>query len=197
MSDVMPGDGLVMPDKARFATMTPDTITKGPLIAGEPVTVEAPGNTCPLRIGHRLRLFLDDDFRLLTPNGFDLIRGAVDDDDQLSWAEVLLALRRNWVASPWLRKHKPTLLGQSRVLGLSGAVVLVRDVTKDECRWLDRDMKRGEKFRVYKGPTYGAISKAGVAVQEAAAGEMGDEGPFIELPADALRKDLLADEWHV
>lgn len=57
---------------------------------------------------------------------------------------------------------------------------LTRDVTKDECTWLDADLAKGTIVYKYSGITYGCISPRGRAVSV----EIG--GPFLEIPRDAL-----------
>jgi hypothetical protein len=57
---------------------------------------------------------------------------------------------------------------------------LTRDVTKDECSWLDRTFAAGEIVHKFNGGTYGCIG-AGIACSI-------DGGtPFFELPRDALQ----------
>ena len=58
--------------------------------------------------------------------------------------------------------------------------ILSRDVTIEECGWLDKDMKKGEVVFFYSGYTYGCINE-GTAVTK-------EDGvlPFFELPDDAL-----------
>lgn len=56
---------------------------------------------------------------------------------------------------------------------------LTRDVTKDECRWLDRTMAAGEVVHRYDGCTYGCVG-AGIACS------VDGETPFFELPRDAV-----------
>jgi hypothetical protein len=57
---------------------------------------------------------------------------------------------------------------------------LTRDVTKDECTWLNADLAKGTVVYKYPWVTYGCISPSGRAVSL----EIG--GPFLELPRDAL-----------
>lgn len=57
---------------------------------------------------------------------------------------------------------------------------LTRDVTPDECEWLDRTFKAGETVFEYHGATYGCCG-AGVACCE-----VDGENPFFEMPQDAL-----------
>ena len=59
-------------------------------------------------------------------------------------------------------------------------LMLTRDVTREECPWLSRDIKEGEDVFMYQGYTYGCIAE-GVAVCEVE-GEL----PFFELPSDSL-----------
>lgn len=57
--------------------------------------------------------------------------------------------------------------------------ILNRDVMKEECPWLKRDMLRGEEVQKFTGHTYGCIG-AGVACS------FDGKTPFFELPRDAL-----------
>jgi len=41
---------------------------------------------------------------------------------------------------------------------------LTRNVTKEECDWLDRDYKKGETLFAYNGCTYGCVSHDGNSV---------------------------------
>jgi len=65
------------------------------------------------------------------------------------------------------------------------AMRLTRDVTMEECKWLHRDLKKGELVAQYKGHTYGCISPSGIACTEREG-----EWPFFELPEDALTFDM-------
>lgn len=58
----------------------------------------------------------------------------------------------------------------------------IRDVTKEECQWLDDTIKKGTEVFEYTKCTYGCVSPQGVAVTL----EEGKE-PFIELPKEALK----------
>lgn len=58
--------------------------------------------------------------------------------------------------------------------------VLTRNVTKEECPWLDEDVCKGDIVFIYTGPTYGCIS-SGIAVSS-----VENETPFFELPTDVL-----------
>jgi len=60
---------------------------------------------------------------------------------------------------------------------------LIRGVSRSECRWLKRDFLKGETVYEYTGPTYGCISRKGVACSE-----VEGKTPFFELPADAVGK---------
>lgn len=62
------------------------------------------------------------------------------------------------------------------------AYVLTRDVTKEECFWLDDDFKAGDIVYAYWGPTYGCIG-SGIAITR----ERG-KTPCLELPRDALER---------
>jgi hypothetical protein len=57
---------------------------------------------------------------------------------------------------------------------------LTRDVTKDECTWLNVDLAKGTVVYKYQGYTYGCIGPRGMAVSLARG------GAFLELPRDAL-----------
>ena len=59
---------------------------------------------------------------------------------------------------------------------------LIRDVTMDECKWLQQDFKKGDTIYRYNGCTYGCISPDGSAFTL-----VKDEEPFFELPNDAVR----------
>ena len=61
-------------------------------------------------------------------------------------------------------------------------LILIREVTPDECNWLSRTYAEGEKVFGYFGHTYGCIAN-GVACTE----EDG-ETPFFELPTNAVEK---------
>jgi hypothetical protein len=60
---------------------------------------------------------------------------------------------------------------------------LTREVTKAECPWLDADMPKGAKVKLYTRYTYGCVSGKGVACC------FDDAGPFFEIPRDALQGD--------
>ena len=63
-------------------------------------------------------------------------------------------------------------------------LILVRDVSVNECPWLERPFKKGEVVFFYDRPTYGCISEKGVAVTE-----VENKTPFFELPMSALAED--------
>lgn len=103
------------------------------------------------------------------------------EQSKLPWAVIRAALEANWLTSSFLRTQRPPTLAHSRRHGLSGTVVLTRDVTTQECRWLENDLIAGERFHVYTGNTFGCISPEGLAVQRL--GEEDESSPFMELPA--------------
>ena len=60
-------------------------------------------------------------------------------------------------------------------------IKLTRDVTPDECGWLDRTYKKGEILYEYHGCTYGCISNNGTACTETP-----NQTPFFEIPNNAI-----------
>jgi hypothetical protein len=56
---------------------------------------------------------------------------------------------------------------------------ITRDVTQDECYWLDRSFRAGEIVHDFTGATYGCVG-TGMACS------MNGQNPFFELPRDAL-----------
>jgi len=64
---------------------------------------------------------------------------------------------------------------------MSKVLILTRDVTQNECPWLDADLPKGTTVWSYDGYTYHVVSPAGIAVSAKAA-----EMPFFEIPADAV-----------
>jgi hypothetical protein len=62
--------------------------------------------------------------------------------------------------------------------------ILIRDVKRTECPWLDRDMRAGERVYAYFGATYGCIGPYGIAVTFKK-----NTKPFFELPSKALIKN--------
>ena len=65
-------------------------------------------------------------------------------------------------------------------MGLTGK--LARNVTRQECPWLGRDMKEGEKVYEDGGLVYGVIDIPII-------GDPGDGWPFFDLPDDAIEWD--------
>ena len=161
-------------DGLHYAMVQVDTVERGPLTADRhhPVTIEYSADQ-QLATGCTARLFADENLRLIEPDGIETI------SKQADWQSVRTVLQQNWLSSRYLRSQRPPSLRRS----LSGTVALIRDVTVRECGWLERDLRRGERFTVYAGHTYGVISPAGVAVQPEGAS---DSEPFMELPANAL-----------
>lgn len=62
--------------------------------------------------------------------------------------------------------------------------MLNKDVTKKECPWLDKDLKKGKVVYEYTGYTYGVIGRMGVAVSD-----QSGKGPFYEVPCSAITWD--------
>jgi hypothetical protein len=62
-------------------------------------------------------------------------------------------------------------------------LIVTRDITRKECRWLSKDIPAGTVVYDYGGHTYQCISKTGRAVTE-----VDDTPPFFELPRDALKR---------
>lgn len=60
---------------------------------------------------------------------------------------------------------------------------IIRNVTKTECQWLERELKKGETVYEYVGPTYGVIGESGVPVRF----EKGGDSAFCEIPKNAVR----------
>jgi hypothetical protein len=58
---------------------------------------------------------------------------------------------------------------------------ITRDVTPDECSWLEGTLERGKELHEYIGYTYGVVSPAGVACSLNSG-----ETPFFEVPITAL-----------
>lgn len=61
------------------------------------------------------------------------------------------------------------------------SVTMTRDVTTDECPWLDADIPAGTILYKYWGYTYGCVSPAGIALTREQS-----EPPFFEVPRDAI-----------
>lgn len=64
---------------------------------------------------------------------------------------------------------------------MSGFIV-TRDVTVDECPWLEADIPAGTTMYRCAGPTYGCIGPFGVAMTFDPEGDY----PFFEVPAMAV-----------
>ena len=62
-------------------------------------------------------------------------------------------------------------------------LIVTRDITRKECRWLKEDIPAGTVVYLYDGHTYQCISDAGMAVTNEP-----DKPPFFELPHDALQR---------
>lgn len=58
---------------------------------------------------------------------------------------------------------------------------LIRNVSQEECPWLDKPFKTGEEVYKYSYYTYGCITETGIACSLEK-----DKEPFFELPASAL-----------
>lgn len=65
-------------------------------------------------------------------------------------------------------------------MGLRGK--LARNVTREECSWLGRDLKAGERVYEDGGLVYGIIDIPII-------GDPGEVWPFFELPDDAIEWD--------
>jgi len=160
----------------RFAKVIVDMVQKGTLATDEEVTIEC-SEECEVEVGESVNCCTDAEFRLL-PGGLEAMALRRRREE---WPRLLHVLRSNWLTSRYLRTEASKPKGRR---SLSGVVRLTRDVGVRECGWLDKDLRRGTRFRVYRGPTYGCISPTGIAVTFL--GE--DDGPFFELPRDALAK---------
>ena len=62
-------------------------------------------------------------------------------------------------------------------------IKLIRDVTIEECGWLERDFKNGDIVYKFNGATYNCISENGIACSEKL-----NENPFFELPLDSIEE---------
>ena len=60
---------------------------------------------------------------------------------------------------------------------------VVRDITREECDWLDKDIKEDTIVYKFYGVTYGCISSNGIAVTLSSEGD----NPFFELQYDSLK----------
>lgn len=59
--------------------------------------------------------------------------------------------------------------------------VIVRDLTPEDCHWLDGTITKGTLVYHYTGYTYGCISRNGIAVSLVLG-----ETPFFEVPNDSV-----------
>jgi hypothetical protein len=59
--------------------------------------------------------------------------------------------------------------------------ILIRQVTKDECRWLDRTFDEGEIVYWFLSSTYKCISETGLAFTI-----IPNKRPFFQLPKNAV-----------
>lgn len=58
-------------------------------------------------------------------------------------------------------------------------VKIIKSMTIKEFPWLENDLKIDEEFFIFKGPTYGCISKKGIAVSKDL-----NKNPFFEVPKE-------------
>lgn len=68
-------------------------------------------------------------------------------------------------------------------------VILNRDVTTEECHWLEEDISKGTVMYVYNGYTYGCIQPSGTACTM-----VDGETPFMEIPNDAISRVLTEED---
>lgn len=61
---------------------------------------------------------------------------------------------------------------------------VTRDVTREECPWLDRKIKAGRILYEYLGDTYGCITSSGTACTV----RLGVT-PFFEVPTSAIEEE--------
>lgn len=66
-------------------------------------------------------------------------------------------------------------------------VILKEDISISDYFWLKRNFKKGEKLKIYHGPTYNCISKKGIAVTE-----MFDDLYFFEIPLEKI--EIISEE---
>jgi len=57
----------------------------------------------------------------------------------------------------------------------------VREITTQECPWLDDDIPEGTEVFLYHGCTYGCISSNGIAVSL-----VEGQVPFFQVPTDSV-----------
>lgn len=60
---------------------------------------------------------------------------------------------------------------------------LNRDVTQNECFWLDKDYKKGTPLTLFTGPTFGCVTDEGEPVL------LAENDFFLEIPFDAIDWD--------
>lgn len=89
----------------------------------------------------------------------DLLSGFMDQGEDLSLG-----------AAPNVQRHP-------------NAYEVIREVTSEECYWLEESVKAGQRVYEYIGVTYGVISERGIAVTLKPF-----ETPFFELPRSALKR---------
>ena len=70
-------------------------------------------------------------------------------------------------------------------------IELIRDVTPDECFWLYRIYRKGERLCISEVCDYGCTSSAGISCTELSDPQI---GPFFEIPKDALNIAKLLKE---
>lgn len=58
---------------------------------------------------------------------------------------------------------------------------LLREVTTEQCPWLEENLSEGTEFYTFEGYTYGCIGPTGRAVSFAP-----NENPFFEIPSDSF-----------
>lgn len=66
---------------------------------------------------------------------------------------------------------------------------LTREVTIEECDWLDKNIKSGTIVYKFYGTTYGCVGSSGMAVTFSKEGD----NPFFELPYDSLQKSIIEE----
>lgn len=61
--------------------------------------------------------------------------------------------------------------------------ILIRDVTRKECPWLERNFIKGEIVYECLKHTYGCVTDKGIACTESSSGDY----PFFELPKNSIK----------
>lgn len=70
---------------------------------------------------------------------------------------------------------------------------LTRDITQEECHWINRDYKKGEVFYPSTEFHYGCVSSTGIFCMESS-----DNPRHVEIPKDALNlSQVLLDQFKV